>query len=133
MAIKLDENLSRHLPAILRTLGHDVHHVEDQGLLGRPDQVVAEAAKREGRIHFTLDVEFADLRKHPPGEHPGIVLFRPIGMEPESTTAMITSFVQNCDLNELRGNIAIVEPGRVRIRQTVSDANQPPGEPNNDA
>ena len=77
MKLKLDENLSRHLKQGLASLQHDVVTVIDENLLSQPDPVVAAAANSEGRILLTLDLEFVDLRKYPPGSHPGIILFRP--------------------------------------------------------
>jgi hypothetical protein len=38
---------------------------------------------------MTLDVEFADLRKYPPGSHPGVILFRPLSLSPPSVNAFI--------------------------------------------
>ncbi len=77
MKLKLDENLPRDLRATLRRLENDVSTVADEGLLSQPDPVIGAAAKAEGRLLLTLDVEFGDLRKYPPGSHPGIILFRP--------------------------------------------------------
>ena len=82
MKLKLDENLSRRLKHGLSLLGHDVTTTADEGLLSQSDLIVAAEAEREGRILLTLDVEFADLRKHPPGTHPGIILFRPRSFGP---------------------------------------------------
>ena len=59
MRLKLDENLSRHLASALAPLGHDVSSAADEGLLSEPDEVVAEAAKVDGRVLLTLDVESA--------------------------------------------------------------------------
>jgi predicted nuclease of predicted toxin-antitoxin system len=60
MKLKLDENLSRHLKPTLSAHHHDVMTAADEGLLSQPDPVVAAAAKSEGRMLFTLDVEFGD-------------------------------------------------------------------------
>jgi len=114
---KLDENISRHLKSPLQQLGHDVHTVEDEGLLGHPDTEVANAAKAEGRTLLTLDLEFADLRKYPPGEHPGIVLFRPRTLGPLSVNEFIVEFVRHGLPPGLVGSVAVVEPERVRIRR----------------
>jgi predicted nuclease of predicted toxin-antitoxin system len=78
--LKLDENLSRRLKDEIAALGYDAVTAGDERLLGRSDIVIAEAARAEGRVLLTLDLEFADMRKHPPGSHPGIVLFRPPAM-----------------------------------------------------
>jgi predicted nuclease of predicted toxin-antitoxin system len=117
MRLKLDENLSRHLKGVLNQLGHDVLTAADENLLSRPDTEVAAAAGREGRMLLTLDVEFADLRKYPPGSHPGIILFRPISMGPLSVNRLIEKFVRSTDLSVLSACVAVVEPHSVRVRQ----------------
>jgi predicted nuclease of predicted toxin-antitoxin system len=61
----------------LQQEGQDVQTTVNEGLTGRSDIEVADAASAEQRILFTLDLEFADLRKYPPGSHPGVILFRP--------------------------------------------------------
>lgn len=117
MKLKLDENLSRHLKPALISLGHDVLTVADENLLSRPDIEVAASAAHEDRMLLTLDVEFADLRKHPPGSHSGIVLFRPASFGPLSVNRFVERFVRSTDLSGLRGCVAVVEPHGVRVRR----------------
>ncbi len=47
MRIKLDENMPASLAGMLRSLGHDVHTVGDEGLVGRPDSAIWDAVTRE--------------------------------------------------------------------------------------
>ena len=101
MKLKLDENLSRHLKPLLTGLGHDV---------------LTAAALREERMLLTLDLEFADLRKYPPGSHPGIILFRPPSFGPLSVNKFIIDFVTSADLSELTSCVGIVDPVNVRVR-----------------
>jgi hypothetical protein len=75
-----------------RCAGHDVDTVADEDLLSQPDPVIGRAAKDADRVLLTLDVEFADLRKYPPGTHPGIVLFRPACRSIRATSEMVLSF-----------------------------------------
>ena len=117
MRLKLDENLSRHLKPILIALGHDALTTADEGLLSRPDIEVASSAAREGRILLTLDIEFADLRKYPPGSHPGIVLFRPASFGPLSINRFVERFARSTDLSGLCGCVAVVEPRGIRVRR----------------
>jgi len=121
MKIKLDENISRHLKIVVNQKGHEAITVEDEGLLGRTDVEVGAVAKSEGRMLFTLDVEFSNLRKFPPGSHPGIVLFRPQSMGPLSVNRFVTQFLERTDLTSLYGCIAIVDPTRIRIRSPLTD------------
>ena len=116
MKLKLDENLSRHLKPILANLGHDVLTAADENLLSQPDTVIASAAFKEERILLTLDIEFADLRKYPPGTHPGIILFRPPSFGPLTVNAFIADFIRSADLDNFTSCVAIVDPTHVRVR-----------------
>ena len=49
MKIKLDENLPHQLAPALTDLGHDVHTLQHERLLGRPD-VEIWAADKESRV-----------------------------------------------------------------------------------
>jgi len=73
MKFKLDENLPARLTRMLAGAGHDAISVAAQELGGQPDAKVAEVCRREGRVLLTLDAGFADIRAHPPQEHPGII------------------------------------------------------------
>jgi len=119
--IKLDESISRHLKPHLQREGRDVFTAADEGLLGKSDVEVGAAAKSEGVILFTLDLEFADLRKFPPGTHPGIMLFRPQSMGPLATNRFTLNFVKETDLASLSGCTAVVDPTRIRIRRSSLD------------
>src|SRR5207237_4685785 len=111
-----DENLSRHLKTALNEAGHQASTAEDENLLGKADSDVAAAANSEQRIIFTLDVAFADLRRFPPGNHPGIVLFRPGSLGPISVNRFVLDFVHDQNLESLVGSIVIAEPNRIRVR-----------------
>ena len=122
MNLKLDENLSHHLKPALNELGHDVLTAADENLLSHPDTEIAQAAREEQRMFLTLDVEFADLRKYPPGSHPGVILFRPLSLSPPSVNAFITDFVRRTDLDKLAACIAVVDPVHVRVRHPLRTA-----------
>lgn len=70
---------------------------------------------------FTLDLEFADLRKYPPGDHPGVVLFRPKSMGPLVVNMVVSGFARETDLSKLRGCVAVVDPHGVRVRRPDSE------------
>ena len=126
MDIKLDENLSRYLKNPLSQYGHHVVTAADEHMLGRSDVEIGEAAKVEGRMLFTLDVEFADLRKHPAGDHPGVILFRPQSMGPLAVNRFILEFVTTADLSAFEGCVVIVEPTRVRVRRPSMSGDDAP-------
>lgn len=117
MKIKIDENLSRHLKDPLAQLGHDVSTALEEGLLGKIDIEIGAVAKSEDRMIFTLDLDFADLRKFPPGSHPGVILFRPRSMGPLAVNQFVLKFAQQTELSELTRCLAVVEPHRIRVRR----------------
>jgi predicted nuclease of predicted toxin-antitoxin system len=121
LRLKLDENLSRHLKPQLAELGHDVATAGDEGMLGRPDIELGAAAKNEQRMVLTLDLEFADLRKYPPGSHPGVLLFRPRSMGPLAVNRFVQDFIKAVDLEEFAGCNVVVEYDRVRLRRPPPD------------
>jgi hypothetical protein len=67
MKIKLDENLPHQLAALLADLGHQVHTVFEERLVGRDDMDIGEAAQRESRFLITQDLDFSDARRFAPG------------------------------------------------------------------
>ncbi len=125
MKIKLDENISRRLKPHLEKEGYNVFTAEEQGLLGKSDIEVGDAANSEGLILLTLDLEFADLRKFPPGTHPGIILFRPQSMGPLTTNRFILNFIKETDIASLSGCTVVVDPTRIRIRRPPLDTDTP--------
>ncbi len=76
MRIKLDENLPESLLASLAALGHDVDNVRLEGLAGRTDPDVWEAAQSGSRFLITQDLDFSDIRNFAPGTHHGLLLVR---------------------------------------------------------
>lgn len=115
MKIKVDENLPKSLIDVLTSLGHDTDSVAEEGLSGADDEVVFTAAQDAGRLLFTLDRGFGDIRRYEPGTHAGIVVLR---LPDESRTAVVGAvrrLIDQHDLTDLFGAIAIVEPDRLRI------------------
>ena len=62
MRIKLDENLPEGLATLLRSAKHEVATALEENLGGGKDTALAAAAKQEGRVLMTNDVDFADIR-----------------------------------------------------------------------
>jgi predicted nuclease of predicted toxin-antitoxin system len=66
MKIKLDENLPLRLATLLKDLGHDVHTLHDELLLGHADTEIWGATQKESRFLITQDLDFSDLRQFAP-------------------------------------------------------------------
>lgn len=76
MKIKLDENIPLSIMPALRQRGHDADTVDQEGLKGRSDPEIWDAAQREGRFLITQDLDFSDRRRYTPASHHGLLLVR---------------------------------------------------------
>jgi len=115
MRFKLDENLSTHLVTLLAEGGSDVETVAGEGLSGQPDHDIFEVCCSEGRTLVTLDLDFSNPIRFPPGETEGIVVLRP----PRPVLSLIRITLESAlpvlRSKPLRGKLWIVEPGRIRV------------------
>ena len=53
-----------------------MHTVYHEGLAGKKDSIVWEAAQDEHRFFITQDLDFSDRRRFEPGRHYGLLLLR---------------------------------------------------------
>ena len=68
---------------------------------------------------FTLDRGFGDIRRYPPGTHPGIIVFRLGDEAPAAARTAVVQLVESHDLDDLRGTITVVQRGTLRVRRTA--------------
>src|SRR5438128_7423745 len=101
LRVKLDENLAQAHVDFLNGAGYAAERVTDEGLSGADDPVVWQRAVSEGRLFITLDLDFADIRRFPPGSHPGIVLLRPRSRSRDAVLEILRPLVQEQPLDTL--------------------------------
>jgi predicted nuclease of predicted toxin-antitoxin system len=114
---KLDENLPREAEALLRAAGHDVHTVLDEHLGGSADVRVFDASQAEDRTLITFDLDFSDVRLYPPASHNGIWVLRPHTQSIDNALALLRGALVALENEPAQGQLWIIEPGRVRIRE----------------
>ncbi len=114
MKLKLDEGLSYRLKPVLEAFGHDVDTIIDEGLRAEEDAVIAETASRNDHMLFTLDRGLGDVRQYAPGDHPGIVVFRPRSAGPGTVNRFVEDFVRSQKLDELSGCVVIADDSGCR-------------------
>jgi predicted nuclease of predicted toxin-antitoxin system len=118
MQFLVDASMPRSIAPLLRSQGHGATDVRDIGLGGAADQDIAAYAQAKQLAVLSRDFDFADIRNYPPDQYAGIVVIE----LPSSATAptilnLVDSFLQQTQtLNDLPGRLAIVEPGRTRLR-----------------
>jgi predicted nuclease of predicted toxin-antitoxin system len=113
---KLDENLPADAVAQLQNDGFDAHTVHDEDLVGANDEVIAEAARREGRVLVTLDRDFSDIRTYPPAGHAGIVILRPQTQDKHTVLDLLHRLIAVLKNESPIGELWLVEPDRIRRR-----------------
>jgi predicted nuclease of predicted toxin-antitoxin system len=122
MRFLIDANLPRAAIVVCQKYGHQVQFARDIGLAAASDAQIAERARESGAALLTRDLDFADVRRYPPDQYPGIVVLR----LPDTTVALEIARVLERFLMEpgflepLAGRLAIVEMDRVRFRPPLS-------------
>lgn len=118
MRFLVDEDLPRSTVDLLLRYKHEAVDVRDIGFRGAKDPQIAAYAQRESLCLVTGDLGFSDIRNYPPGNYAGLVVLRlPRIATASFILSLLESFLQQEDLvARMPGKLAVVEPGRVRIR-----------------
>jgi len=117
MKIKLDENLPAEIAANLKSLGHDVQTVHDEGLTGRPDNDIWTAAQREQRFLMTQDLDFSNVHIFEPGSHSGILLVRLRSSSRQNLINRIRDVFRIEDVESWTGCFVVATERKVRVRR----------------
>ena len=123
MNIKLDENLPLRLATLLKGLGHDVHTLHDQLLLGHADREIWEATQKESRFLITQDLDFSDLRQFAPGSHHGILLVRLRSPNRKDLIERIEELFQKENVGEWAGCFVVATERKIRVLKPESKQN----------
>jgi predicted nuclease of predicted toxin-antitoxin system len=121
MRFKIDENMPVEAAIILNDAGHDALTIHDQRMVGEADAQVASVCKLERRALVTLDLDFADIRTYPPGEHDGIVVIRPKNQAKSNVLQLLIQLIPLLPKEPLSGNLWILQENGLRIREGESE------------
>jgi len=114
--VKLDENLGRSHCELLRGAGYTAERIAEQDLSGAEDEVVWEHICSKGYFFITLDLDFSDVRKFPPGTHPGILILRPRSKGKKAVGEVLARVLKEHRLEPLKGCIAVADEVKTRVR-----------------
>lgn len=114
----IDEDLPHTLTDVFAKAGYKALHVRDVGLRGVPDEQIADYAREQRLCLVSADIGFADVRVYPPSHYWGIVVLRvPTSAGKATLMQLIEEWLRSGQVEKARGNLTIIEPGRVRIKQ----------------
>ncbi|MEH2294627.1 DUF5615 family PIN-like protein [Nostoc sp.] len=72
----------------------------------------------EERFFITLDLDFSDIRRFPPGTHPGILLLRSHNRSRQAVLEILSGVVQEQSLEKLKGCLVVADDIQTRIRRS---------------
>ena len=114
----VDEDMPRSTSKILSSRGFQVLDVRDCGLRGKSDEEVFKFAQKEGAVILTADLGFGNLLHFPIGSHSGIVIVHfPNEVSTSELNHRINTAFDNLTEEDFKGNLIILEPGKIRIRR----------------
>lgn len=117
MKIKLDENIPLQVASPLTALGHDVHTAQEEGLTGRTDRELWNAAQREARFLITQDLDFSDARRFAPGTHHGVLLIRLRSPDRRSLIARLQEIFRSENASGWSACFVVATERKVRVRR----------------
>ncbi len=119
MQFLIDEDLPRSTADLVMKHGYKAIDIRDIGLRGAKDSKIISYAKERNLCLITGDYDFGDIRNYPPSLYAGIVVLH-IHRDATASTILeiLEAFLKQTELvSELSGKLAIIEPGRIRIRK----------------
>ncbi len=122
MKFKLDENFGSRTLHLFEEAGHDVHTVFQESLQGASDQYLYKVCGKEQRCLVTLDLDFSDVTRFPPNQIDGIAVIRvPQNPSLSILEKLIRQLLQAISKMSIKGELWIVETGRIRVHQKAAD------------
>jgi predicted nuclease of predicted toxin-antitoxin system len=114
----IDEDMPRSTGRILKQQGYEVKDIRDYGLRGAEDEEIYEFAQREQALILTGDRGFGNILRFPVGKHFGIVVAHfPNEMPTTEINRDLIERFEYLSEDDFRGNLIIIEPGKIRIRR----------------
>ena len=114
----IDEDMPRSTAMVLKANNFDALDVRDYGLRGKDDHEIFEFARENKAILLTGDLGFVNLLHFPIGSHSGIVIVHfPNELSTSELNNQILKAFKNLEEGDFKGNLIILEPGKLRIRR----------------
>jgi predicted nuclease of predicted toxin-antitoxin system len=122
MRFLVDMPVSPDVAAWLKENGHDAVHASLIGLYKTKDRDILEAAKADGRIIITADLDFPQLFALSKTDSPGLILFRGGNYSETEMLGLIERVLKKLSESEINNSIVVVD--KTRIRRTPLPINK---------
>jgi len=114
----IDEDMPRSTGKALQDLGYEVKDIRDHGLRGMDDERIYQFAQNNQAVLITGDLGFGNILRFPIGSHYGIIVVHfPNEMSTDEINRQLVQRLKEFIEDDFKGNLIIIEPGRVRIRK----------------
>ena len=120
MKFKLDENMPAELAHHLRADGYDAYTVAEQELIDAVDPLLLSRVKAEGRAFLTMDKGIADVRKYPPRDFAGLIVFRTMLTGRSAVLQFALTSLRQILQAPIEGKLFVVTDGGIRVRRSDS-------------
>lgn len=116
MRFKVDENLPVEVATALTDAGYDADTVVAEELGGADDPDVLTRCSSEQRVLVTLDLDFANIRRHPPAQFAGLVVIRLRHQSKPRILALVALLISAMP-PELSRKLCIVDETSIRLHE----------------
>ncbi|MBI4411475.1 MAG: DUF5615 family PIN-like protein [Deltaproteobacteria bacterium] len=114
----IDEDMPRSLGKLLKNSGFDAKDIRDYGLRGAGDSEIFKFARENKAVLVSGDLGFGNILVYPLDSHWGIVIAHfPNEMTTDEISRQLIKRIQELQESDFKGNLMIMEPGRVRIKR----------------
>lgn len=117
MKLFANENLYEPLIDFLKSLGHDVSSIREEGLSGISDDTVYKMACKERRVIITMDKDFARMFRFPPEGCGGIIVVKIYKRTVEETLQIFKNHFPLLKPDDIKDKLVIITPEGIRIRR----------------
>lgn len=112
-----DANVFQAFVKALRSLGHNVLDIKEQGFERFSDAEIFTLAQGEKRILISMDKDFSNIIRYPPGTHHGIIVVKLYRITILEATNIFTGAIRQLNIDDINGNIVIIDRNKTRIRR----------------
>ena len=112
----LDMGIAQSTGEFLRSQGHDVVHLSEQGLERLPDELIVAKALDEGRTIVTHDLDFGRIVALSGHIVPSVVTLRLNDMTPARVNSALVTVLRETALALIDGALVTVTDRGIRVR-----------------